>query len=128
MAKQNASQNADNMSTYRVYFRDATHIVGRHDFAADDDQAAVTIGEVLCDACSDSCDAFEVWNGNHCIVGRTSRSPRAADVIMGRSQETIVKCEEAIQRSEWIVARSKKLLERLDELQTSDPPRSREYS
>ena len=113
------------MNTYRVYFRDAAHIVGRHDFTADDDQAAVTIGDVLCDACSDSCDAFEVWNGDRCVVGRTSRSPRAADVIMGRSQETIVKCEETIQQSEWIIARSKKLLERLDELRAADAPRAR---
>ena len=113
------------MNTYRVYFRHAAHIVGRHDFTADDDQAAVTIGDILCDACSDRCDAFEVWNGDRCVVGRTSRSPRAADVIVGRSQETIVKCEETIQQSEWIIARSKKLLERLDELRAVDAPRAR---
>ena len=116
------------MGTYRVYFRDATRIVGRHDFTADDDQAAVTIADVLCDACSDIADSFEVWSGNRSIVGRTSVSPRAANVIMGRSQEAIIRSMEAIQRSEWIVARSKKLLERIDELRTSDPPRSREYS
>ena len=44
---------------------------------------------------------------------------------MGRSQETIVKCEETIQQSEWIIARSKKLLERLDELRAADAPRAR---
>ena len=116
------------MTTYRVYFRDTTRIVGRHDFTAHDDQAAVTMADVLCDACSDIADSFEVWSGDRCIVGRTSRSRRAADVILGRTQETIIECEEAIQRSEWIIARSKKLIERLGELRTSDPPRSREYS
>jgi len=101
------------MSAYRIYFREATRIVCRHDFTADEDQSAVTIGDVLCDACSDSCDSFEVWNGDHRVVERSLHSPRSADVILGRSQASIVKCEEAIQQSEWIIARSKKLLERL---------------
>ena len=114
------------MSTYRVYFRNAaTHIVGRHDFTADDDQSAATIGDVLCDACSDRCDSFEVWNGDHLVVGRSLHSPRSADVIMERSQVSIVKCEEAIQSSQWAVAKSKKLMERLDELRATDAPRSR---
>lgn len=116
------------MGTYRVYFRDSSLIVGRHDFSADDDQSAVTIGDVLCDACSDRCDAFEVWNGDHRVVGLTPRSSRSVDVILGRAQASIVKCEEALQSSEWIVARSRKLLERLEELRISDPPRPREYS
>ena len=116
------------MSTYRVYFRESTRIVGRHYFIAGDDQAAVTIGDVLCDACSDRCDSFEVWNGDHRVVGITLRSSRSADVTLGRSQAVIVECEEAIQRSQWTIARSERLLERLDELRTSDPPRVREYS
>jgi len=113
------------MSTYRVYFRETTHIVGRQDFTADDDQSAVTMGDVLCDACSDRCDSFEVWNGDHRVVGRSLHSSRSADVILGRCQASIVKCEEAIQRSQWVIAKSKKLLERLDELRATDAPRSR---
>ena len=117
------------MSKYRVYFRDpTTHIVGRHNFTADDDQSAVTIADVLCDACSDRCESFEVWRGDHLVTARARHSPRSADVIMGRSQNAIVECEEAIQQSDWLIARSDKLLERLDELRTSDPPRAREYS
>ena len=113
------------MGGYRVFFRNGPNIVGRHDFTADNDQAAVTTADVLCDACSDRCDSFEVWSGARCIVGRTSRSPRAVDVIMGRSQQSIVECEDALQRSDWIIASSKKLLDRLDELRAVDAPRSR---
>ena len=106
------------MNTYRVYFCDSTRIVGRHDFTAGDDQAAVTMADVLCDACSDRCDSFEVWSGDHCIVGRRSHSPRAADVIMGRCQEAMIECEETIQRSQWSIASSERLLERLSELRS----------
>jgi hypothetical protein len=45
-------------------------------------------------------------------------------VILGRSHAIIVKCEEAIQQSQWVIASSKKLLERLDGLRILDPPRS----
>ena len=116
------------MGTYRVYFRASTRIVGRHDFTTDDDQSAVTIADVLCDACSDCCDSFEVWNGDHRVIGLTPHSPRSANVILGRKQRSIVEFEEAIQQSDWVVANSRKLLERLDQLLASSPPRSGEYS
>jgi hypothetical protein len=121
-------QEAALMSTYRVFFRNGRSIVGRHDFTADNDQVAVTTADILCDACSDRCDSFEVWNGDHRVIGLTLHSPRSADVILGRSQETIVECEEMIQQSEWAIASSEKLLKRLDELRSSDPLRLHEYS
>ena len=110
------------MSTYRVFFRSAGQIVGRHDFVAADDQAAVTTADILCDACSDRCDSFEVWIGDRCILGLTRRSPRTAEVILGRSQEVIVECEEAIQRSSWAIAASETLLKRLENLRCSEEP------
>jgi hypothetical protein len=113
------------MGTYRVYFRDCTRIVGRHDFNANDDQEAVTIADVLCDACSDRCDAFEVWDGDRCVVGRTLPSPRAADVILGDVEEVIMQSGEAIHRSEWFIASSEKLLQRLEEPRASNPPLAR---
>lgn len=112
------------MSTYRVFFRSASQVVGRHDFDAPDHQAAVTTADVLCDACSDRCDAFEVWKGDQCIVGHTPRSPRSAEVILGRSQDTVIECEDAIRRSSWAIASSETLLKRLDELRTSNPLRA----
>ena len=56
------------MATYRIFFRNSSGIVGRHDFIADDDEAAVAMAEVLCDACSDRCDSFGLWIGDHCIA------------------------------------------------------------
>ena len=114
------------MSTYRIFFRSASRIVGRHDFLAPDAQAAVTIADILCDACSDRCDTFEVWSGDRCILGPTPRSPRAAEVILGgRSQDVLIECEEAIQLSDWPIASSERLLKRLEELRASSPPRAR---
>jgi len=37
--------------------------MGRHDFEAEDDRAAMILAEVLCDACSDMCGFFELWQG-----------------------------------------------------------------
>jgi len=114
------------MSTYRVFFRSASRIVGRHDFVAPDDQAAVTIADVLCDACSDRCDAFEVWSGDRCVLGHKPRSPHTAEVILGgRSQDVLIECEEAMQLSGWAIASSEKLLKCVEELRASGPPRAR---
>ena len=113
------------MSTYRVFFRSASRIVGRHDFVAPDDQAAVTIADVLCDACSDRCDAFEVWSGDRCVLGHKPRSPRTAEVILGRRQDAVIELEEMMQRSSWAIASSEKLLKCVEELRASGPPRAR---
>ena len=107
------------MGGYRVFLRNGPNIVGRHDFTADNDQAAVTTADVLCDACSDRCDSFEVWSGARCIAGRTPHSPRSVDVIIGRRQQAVIDIEDAIQRSEWAIASSQKLIGRLDELRAS---------
>lgn len=102
------------VDTYRVYFRDASGIVGRHDFAADDDREATIIADSLCDACSDRCNSFEVWQRDHrVVVPRAPRSPRSDEEITAKTQAAIVECEEAIQRSQWAIASSERLLARL---------------
>ena len=105
------------MSIYRVYFREASGIVGRHDFVAWDDQEAVSMADILCDACSDRCSSFEVWEGGHRILApRTPRFRAGVEGIQERRQEAVIEHEDAILRSQWAVARSKRLLEHLTEL------------
>jgi hypothetical protein len=111
------------MGTYRVFFRSGSNIVGRFDLCAKDDQAATALAETLCEACSDQCDAFEVWNGGHCIcAGRTPRSLRRLDDIQEKTQASIVEWEETIQRSQWAIAGSQKLLARLNEGRAQTQP------
>lgn len=102
------------MGTYRVYFRNASGIVGRHDYAADDEQEAIVIADSLCDACSDRCHSFEVWRGNTCVVApRTPGSPHSEAEITEKTKAAIVESEQAILRSEWAIAASQRLLARL---------------
>jgi len=110
------------MSTYRVFFRNASGIVGRQDFVADDDDAAVVVADILCNACSDCCTSFEVWDGGCRIVApRTPRSLVGRDAIVEKRQAVIVECEEAIQQSNWSIASSERLLHRLAELRAQSP-------
>ena len=103
------------MGIYRIYFREASGIVGRHDFVAWDDQEAILIGDILCDACSDRCSSFEVWEGGHRIVA--PRAPRSLpDAFSDKRQAVAIEHEDAVQRSQWAIASSKRLLQRLTEL------------
>ena len=88
------------MSIYRVYFREASGIVGRHDFVAGDDQEAVSMADILCDACSDRCSSFEVWEGGHRILApRTPRFRAGVEGIQERRQEAVIEHEDTILRS-----------------------------
>src|SRR2546421_2589101 len=109
------------MATYRIFFRNSSGIVGRHDFTADDDEAAVAMAEVLCDACSDRCDSFGLWMGERCIVEQRRPRPLTVDAIVQRTQAAAIAHEEAVQRNHWSISRSERLLARLDELRAQSP-------
>ena len=52
------------MGLYRVYFRNQQKfVVGRDLFDAEDDARAMAIARTLCDACSDICTGFDLWQG-----------------------------------------------------------------
>ena len=98
------------MATYRIFFRNSSGIVGRHDFTADDDEAALAMAEVLCDACSDRCDSFGLWIGDHCIAEQPR--PLTVDAILENRQAAVIEHEEAVQRSQWSISNSERLLAR----------------
>jgi len=105
------------MTSYRIYFTALNdRIVGRHDFEADDDAAAARIGYVLFEACSDACHAFELWEGSRKVRSRRRRRHVSLSDLADDHQQIVVQTEELISRSEWVIAQSRKLLERLDRL------------
>jgi hypothetical protein len=108
------------MSTYRMYFRAAGEIHGRDDFEADDDVAAIRIARALHDACSDMCQSFELWQGTRKI--RTHKRPHHVTAglagLIEAHQRVTIEREEAISESEWMIARSRRLIETLDRIKS----------
>jgi hypothetical protein len=104
--------NGREIGTYRVFFRDEDNqICGREDFAADTALAATRIARTLADACSDVCCTFELWDGEKLI----SAPIKADDIgrLEARHQEIVVHTEETIRHSNWRIAESRRLIERL---------------
>lgn len=103
------------MTEYRLYFWAAGRIVGRHDFIVEDDEAARVISGQLFDACSDGCEAYDLWSGQRYVPVASPR-PRALsfEELNAVHQATIVEVEETISRSNWMIAHSRRLLDALD--------------
>jgi hypothetical protein len=108
------------MSEYRIdFYGQSGAIHGRSDLAADDDRNAMVIAELLCEACSDICATFELYRGAIRVDTSFSRMPQptmSAAQIKAATQESLLRSEEAIRDSGWAVARSHRLLERIDTL------------
>jgi hypothetical protein len=98
---------------YRIYFRhQKIGIVGRDEFEAEDDRAAIAFAEVLCDACSDVCDHFELWQGVR-RVGACDRGECAkqdAWRLNAQTQAAAAEHEERLLDSKWAIAKSRRLL------------------
>ena len=103
------------MLEYRMYFRIAGQIHGRDDFEANSDVAAIRIARVLYEACSDVCESFELWQGTRRLRARQAHCWKAnlADLIEAH-QRVVIEREECISHSEWMIARSQRLIEALD--------------
>jgi hypothetical protein len=104
------------LQTYRIYFRHQRGgVVGREDFDAEDDRVALGFAVALCEACSDVCDSFELWQGVRLVGTTRGRDFPNADarLLSAKTQAAIVEREERLRDSKWAVARSRRLLERL---------------
>ncbi|HWI28213.1 MAG TPA: hypothetical protein VN668_14660 [Stellaceae bacterium] len=99
--------------TYRVYFRDrAGTLAGREDFQAKDDRTALVIGALLCNACSDVCSNFELWQETRRIDDLVDdRSTLDALALSAETQASVAHHEEQLRDSTWAVAKSTRLLE-----------------
>ena len=108
------------MASYRIYFGGENIIRGRHDFDADGDQNAIQIAYALLDACSDDCRSFDLWQHTRRIPIPRMVQPTTFDELSAANQERVVETEERMARSEWAIARSRRLLDRL-ERKRADP-------
>jgi hypothetical protein len=99
------------MPSYRIYFRGGGVMVGRDDFEADADEAALLIARNLRDACSDVCDRFELWQGTRHVDWRLNSPAISPEQINECTQEIVAEREIAIRDSAWQMGRSKHLLD-----------------
>jgi hypothetical protein len=97
---------------YRIFLRGDGAILGREDFEAEGDRAAMILAEVLCDACSDVCDFFELWQGCRRVGAGYARLVQInANMLNADMQDSAVRHEEALRDSRWCVSESRRLLE-----------------
>lgn len=101
------------MISYRVYFRAPEGAIrGRDDFEAEDDQTAAVVAKLLCDACSDHCAAYDLWQGVRRVGGGSARMLDAnSEQISLRVREIVLERVQALRDSNWAIASSKRLLE-----------------
>jgi hypothetical protein len=103
------------VASYRIYFLCGDgRIIGREDFVADDDVAAIRLGRTLCDACSDICSGLELWQGQRKLrVRPPPYRPTRVAALNEFHQAQLISTEESISRSQWRIAHSQRLLELL---------------
>jgi hypothetical protein len=106
------------MADCRMYFLVADHIRARENFEADDDIDAIRIAQVLCDACSDSCDSFELWQKQRKVDNAQESQLLSLAELTQAHQQTAVETEETILKSDWTIAQSKRLIEPIERLKT----------
>ena len=113
-----------NLAFYRVYFRShAGTILGRDDFEAEDDRSAQAIAESLGDACSDISQSFDLWQGARRVVtvrNAVSGPEAGARGLNNQVLMRVIERQKILQRSGWAVARSTRLLERLERAGSKD--------
>ena len=109
------------MAEYRIYFVSTTTICGRHDFSADNDQSAIQIAHLLFEACSDGCQSYDLWQGDRRVAIPRLFVPLTFNELSAAQQECAVDTEERIVRSEWSIAKSRRLLESLESKRRASP-------
>lgn len=119
------------MVWYRVYFLSRHGDIRNVDeFAADDDQSALTLADGMHEAVSDLYEGYEVWQDSRCVRRCPHSQVRPFVAQHGNSER--IKAEmlrrlNALQSSSTF-ARSSHLIERINELQeTVGPPRKRRH-
>ena len=102
------------MSRYRMYFL-TSGIRSAEDFEADNDIDAIRMARVLCDACSDVCSSFELWQGTRLVRVRPPpyRGISLSD-LREAQQRIVIEREKTIRESHAVLARSQRLVETLD--------------
>lgn len=104
-------------TSYRVFFRHNSDIVGREDFEAEDDATAMVMASLLCDACSDVCERFELWQGVRRVDTSVRARPKASvEELTEERQRALVRHEEILRDGRWAISASKRLLGQIGRL------------
>jgi len=105
------------MLGFRLYLRTNNgDTLGRSDFQAETPETALLIAYVITDACSDTIDFFELWNGKTPID--RAHAPSTIPVLFDLDQgvrQSIVDSSVALQNSKWAVATSNRLFLKVSE-------------
>ena len=109
------------MADYRMYLLAADRIRAREDFEADNDIDAIRIAQVLRDVCSDSCDSFELWQEERKVDTAPGFQRGSLAELTQAHQQIVVETEETILKSEWTIAQSKRLIDRIERLKQGGP-------
>lgn len=110
-------------SRYRIYFRDDQGLIATcEDFTADNDVAARRVAAALFAACSDCCASFDLHAGKTRIDSDEVGEPRAG--LGHKMQEAVIEVEERLLRSRSQIARSERLIGRLEAIHRQRPPRA----
>src|SRR5258705_7005437 len=109
------------MAWYRIYFVDPQHdLRWPYDLYAQDDAHALALAHAAGDACSDVQISVELWQGARRIAGTSSRRPETIrahwEELPIDEQQSLLQIEEALLHSGTKIARSRRLLERLNSL------------
>ncbi len=74
---------------------------------------ALVVAEQLCDALSDMCQSFELWQYQRVVAKLPPIG--GADGLRERAQAIVVEREEAMQSSAFAIRSSQRLLDRLNQ-------------
>lgn len=119
------------MAWYRVYFLSRSGDIRNVDeFDAETDEIAVTFADQIHDAVSDIYEGYEVWHLSRCVARRPNRNkPRPTlshAQLTDRVQASLLRREEVLHASETAFSRSRRLLEKMRDLQ--EVVKTRQYS
>jgi len=119
------------MAEYRLFFLGSDGAIeARQDFVAPDDRAAQQIMTVLAEASSDAHHGVMLWQGARRIFEKhddaqpecgTAQAVTAV-TLAAEMQQRVLDCEETLLQSHWRLAKSRMLLNAMNELRRDTKP------
>ena len=117
------------MAEYRLFFLGSDGAIeARQDFIAPDDRAAQQIMTVLAEASADAHHGVMLWQGTRRIFEKhddaqpeygTLQTVKAA-ALAADTQQRVIDCEETLLRSHWRLAKSKMLLDAMNDMRRQE--------
>lgn len=103
------------MRHYQLYLLTDGNISTRLEFFADEDVEALESAALLFEACSDACSNYELWSGSELLArDHPVPSPIALEMFSQARQNQMLHLEEILHGSQWLIAKSNRLAEVID--------------